>query len=381
MFGKKKAIKKVTYDNQDFSEVSQAKLIWRSFMKNKLAVVGFVVIIIFYFIALFCEFLSPYDPQTYSSKNIYHPPHRIRLIDKDENGKTHLRLYVYKMTMTRDPKTLKTTYVETDEKIYLKFFAHGDPYRMWGFIDGDIHLFTSADPEQRVFFMGADRLGRDVYSRTLTATRISMTVGLIGVITSLMIGIILGGIAGFFGGFVDAAIQRVVEFLLAIPTIPLWLGLSAAMPREWSGATRYFAITVILALVGWTKLEREVRGRILALKTEDFVSSAILDGGSQSRIIFRHIVPSITSHIIAAVTLAIPTMIISETSLSFLGVGLLPPTISWGVLLLEVQNLTSLISGPWLFFPAVFVIVVVLAFNFMGDGLRDAADPYVFMRR
>lgn len=381
MFGKKKAVKKVTYENQDFSEISQAKLIWHSFMKNKLAVVGFVVIIIFYFIALFCEFLSPYDPQVYSSKNIYHPPHKIHFIDKDENGKTHLRLYVYKMSMSRDPKTLKTMYTDTDEKIYLKFFAHGDPYRLWGLFDCDIHLFTSADPEQRVFFMGADRLGRDVYSRTLTATRISMTVGLIGVITSLLIGIILGGIAGFFGGFVDAAIQRVVEFLLAIPTIPLWLGLSAAMPREWSGATRYFAITVILALVGWTKLEREVRGRILALKTEDFVSSAILDGGSQSRIIFRHIIPSITSHIIAAVTLAIPTMIISETSLSFLGVGLLPPTISWGVLLLEVQNLTSLISGPWLFFPAVFVIVVVLAFNFMGDGLRDAADPYVFMRR
>jgi len=381
MFGKKKEIKKITYDNQDYGEISQVKLIWRSFKKNKLAVFGLVLIVIFYFIALFCEFLAPYDPQYYSSKNVYHPPHGIHFIDKGEDGSIHFRPYVYKKEMSRDPKTLKTIYTNTDEKIYLKFFAHGDEYKMWGFIKGDIHLFTSADPSQRVFFMGADRLGRDVFSRTLVATRISMTVGLIGVITSLVIGIILGGIAGFFGGFIDAAIQRVVEFLLAIPTIPLWLGLSAAMPREWSGATRYFAITVILALVGWTKLEREVRGRILALKTEDFVSSAILDGGSQSRIIFRHIIPSITSHIIAAVTLAIPTMIISETSLSFLGVGLLPPTISWGVLLLEVQNLPSLISGPWLFFPAVFVIVVVLAFNFMGDGLRDAADPYVFMRR
>lgn len=381
MFGKKKEIKKITYDNQDYGEVSQVRLIWRSFKKNKLAVVGLVTIVLFYIIALFCEFLAPYDPQAYNSKNVYHPPHAVHLIDKDESGGIHLRPYVYKKTISRDPKTLKTIYNDSDEKIYLRFFAHGDPYKLWGLIDSDVHLFTSANPEQRVFFMGADRLGRDVYSRTLVATRISMTVGLVGVITSLIIGIILGGIAGFFGGFIDSAIQRVVEFLLAIPTIPLWLGLSAAMPREWSGATRYFAITVILALVGWTKLEREVRGRILALKTEDFVASAILDGGSQSRIIFRHIIPSITSHIIAAVTLAIPTMIISETSLSFLGVGLLPPTISWGVLLLEVQNLPSLISGPWLFFPAAFVVIVVLAFNFMGDGLRDAADPYVFMRR
>jgi len=380
MLFRKKQTKKVTYENQDYGEVSQVRLIWRSFRKNRLAVVGMVLIIIFYFIALFCEFLAPYDPHIYSSKNVYHPPHAVHFIDRDESG-THIRPYVYKQKMGRDPKTLKTIYSDSEEKIYLKLFAHGDPYKLWGMIDGDIHLFTSENVEDRVFFMGADRLGRDVFSRTMVATRISMTVGLIGVITSLVIGIILGGIAGFFGGLVDASIQRVVEFLLAIPTIPLWLGLSAAMPREWSGATRYFAITLILALVGWTKLEREVRGRILALKTEDFVSSAILDGGSQSRIIFRHIIPSITSHIIAAVTLAIPTMIISETSLSFLGVGLLPPTISWGVLLLEVQNLPSLISGPWLFFPAVFVIVVVLAFNFMGDGLRDAADPYVFMRR
>lgn len=381
MFGKNKNVKKITYENQDYGEISQVKLIWRSFKKNKLAVIGLVLIALFYFIALFCEFLAPYDPQVYSSENVYHPPHTIHFIDRDENGSMHLRPYVYQKVISRDPKTLKTIYADSEEKIYLKFLAHGDPYKLWGLFESDIHLFTSANPEQRVFFMGADRLGRDVYSRTLVATRISMTVGLVGVITSLIIGIILGGIAGFFGGFIDSAIQRVVEFLLAIPTIPLWLGLSAAMPREWSGATRYFAITVILALVGWTKLEREVRGRILALKTEDFVASAILDGGSQSRIIFRHIIPSITSHIIAAVTLAIPTMIISETSLSFLGVGLLPPTISWGVLLLEVQNLPSLISGPWLFFPAVFVVVVVLAFNFMGDGLRDAADPYVFMRR
>ena len=364
------------------AEASQWRLMWISFRRHRLAMVGLVMIVIFYFLALFGEFLSPFDPHVYIAKDIYHPPQRIHLIDVQSDGSWSIRPYVIAMEMRRDPVSLQTLYsVSPNQKNYLTFFGRGDKYKMWGLFEMDRHLIAAVEPGTRFYLFGSDRLGRDVFSRTIMGTRISMSIGLVGVFFSLLIGIILGGISGYFGGFADTVIQRTIEVLIAIPTIPLWLGLSAAMPNDWTTITRYFAITVILSLVGWTRLARVVRGRILSLKTEDFVDAARLDGGSQSRIIFRHIMPSIMSHIIAAVTLAIPAMILAETSLSFLGLGLLPPAISWGVLLLEVQNIPSLAAGPWLFSPAVMVFIVVLSFNFVGDGLRDAADPYVFMGR
>jgi peptide/nickel transport system permease protein len=237
-------------------------------------------------------------------------------------------------------------------------------------------LFTAAVPGEHFYIVGADRLGRDMLSRILYGTRVSMSIGLAGVAVSLFLGLILGGISGYFGGVTDTIVQRIVELILALPTIPIWLGLSAALPQDWSPLTRYFAITVILSLVGWTELARVVRGRFLALRTEDFVTAARLDGGSKGRVIFRHMMPSMSSHIIASVTLAIPMMIIAETSLSFLGLGLQAPLISWGVLLREAQNVQSIAQAPWLFIPGAAVVLAVLALNFLGDGLRDAADPY-----
>ena len=250
---------------------------------------------------------------------------------------------------------------------------------MLGFIPTDRHLFAveGAKTSQSLFLMGTDLLGRDLWSRLMYATRTSMTIGLVSVALSLVLGVVLGGVSGYFGGVIDTVIQRIIEILRSIPTIPLWMGLAAALPADWSVVQVYFAITIIISLIGWTELARVVRGRFISLKEEDFVMAAELVGCSKSRIIFRHMVPSFVSHIIAATTLAIPAIIISETSLSFLGLGLRPPAISWGVLLQDAQNIQALVISPWLLIPAFAVIVAVLAFNFMGDGIRDAADPYL----
>jgi peptide/nickel transport system permease protein len=232
------------------------------------------------------------------------------------------------------------------------------------------------DPDKPFFLMGTDRVGRDLFSRLVYGTRVSLSIGLVGVMLSLTLGIILGGVSGYYGGLIDSGIQRTIEFVRSIPTIPLWMGLAAALPRDWGPLQLYFAITVILSLVGWTSLARVVRGRFLSLRQEDFVRAAKLDGASEKRIIFRHMMPAFLSHIIASVTLAIPFMIVSETALSFLGIGLRPPVVSWGTLLQDAQSVRAVTAAPWLMLPAIPVIVSVLAFNFLGDGLRDAADPY-----
>lgn len=360
---------------QDFA--SQWRLIWIAFRRHRLAMTGAIIVLSLYVVAAFSEFLAPFDPNATSSTDVYHPPQMIRFIDHAEDGSWSIRPHVRAMTMERDKFTLKTTFKPNpDEKIYLRFFGKGDPYRLWGLIPMERHLLTTANPEERFYLFGADRLGRDMFSRTIYGTRISMSIGLVGVTLSLALGLILGGISGFYGGRVDMFIQRIVELVISLPTIPIWLGLSAALPQDWSPLTRYFAITVILSLVAWTELARVVRGRFLALRTEDFVTAARLDGCSRKRVIFRHMMPSMVSHIIASVTLAIPVMIIAETSLSFLGLGLTPPIISWGVLLKEAQNVRSIAQAPWLFIPGGAVFLAVLALNFLGDGLRDAADPY-----
>ncbi|EPX83604.1 putative oligopeptide transport system permease protein [Salipiger mucosus DSM 16094] len=339
---------------------------------------GAIIVLMFYLVGAFAEILAPFDPNESSSANIYHPPQMVRFIDHDADGGWSFSPHVIGMTMERDKFTLKTTYTENPEdKIYLDFFGKGEPYKLWGLIPMERHFLTTENSDERFFLLGADRLGRDMLSRTIYGTRVSMSIGLIGVGLSLLLGLILGGVSGYYGGKVDMFIQRIVELVISLPTIPIWLGLSAALPQDWSPLARYFAITIILSLVAWTELARVVRGRFLALRTEDFVTAARLDGCKRGRVIFRHMMPSMVSHIIASVTLAIPVMIIAETSLSFLGLGLTPPIISWGVLLKEAQNIRSIAQAPWLFAPGGAVCLAVLALNFLGDGLRDAADPYV----
>ena len=355
---------------------SQWRLMWWSFRRHTLAMAGLVIVLLLYLIGIFAEFVAPFDPQAASARHVYHPPQMIHFIDSTEDG-WRIKPWVQAYTLKRDKFTLQTTF-ERDEgkRIYLSFFGKGTPYTLWGVFSADRHLLVPDQPNERFFLFGADRLGRDMLSRTVFGTRVSMSIGLVGVTLSLLLGVLLGGLSGYYGGAVDMMIQRVVEFVLSLPTIPIWLALTASLPASWSPLTRYFAITLILSLVGWTELARVVRGRFLALRGEDFVIAARLDGCSERRVIFRHMLPSLMSHVIASVTLAIPVMILAETSLSFLGLGLLPPTISWGVLLKEAQNIRSIAQAPWLFVPGAFVLVAVLSLNFLGDGLRDAADPY-----
>jgi peptide/nickel transport system permease protein len=352
------------------------KLMWWRFRKHKMAVASGVVLILLYLVAAFCEFVAPYDPEKVFTRYRLAPPTRVRLIDAD--GNLHLP-FVYKIVQKRDPETLRLGYVEdTSTRFPVYLFVQGEPYKLWGLIEMNVHLFGLNVPqdEQGIFLFGADRLGRDLFSRTVYGARISLSIGLVGVFLSLVLGVVIGGISGYYGGRIDNFIQRMIEFIRSIPTIPLWMALSAALPADWPIVAVYFGITVILALISWTGLARVVRGRFLALREEDFVTAARLAGSGEMRIILVHMVPSFLSYIIASLTLAIPAVIIAETGLSFIGLGLRPPAISWGVLLQEAQNLRSVVLAPWVFAPAIAVITTVLAFNFLGDGLRDAADPY-----
>ncbi len=360
----------------DTGVASQWRLMWWSFRRHTLAMAGLVIVLLLYLIGIFAELVAPFDPQAASARHVYHPPQMIHFIDSTEDG-WRIKPWVQAYTLERDKFTLQTTFARDEGKrIYLSFFGKGTPYQLWGLFPAERHLLVPDDPSERYFLFGADRLGRDMLSRIVFGTRVSMSIGLVGVTLSLLLGVLLGGLSGYYGGTVDMVIQRVVEFVLSLPTIPIWLALTASLPASWPPLTRYFAITLILSLVGWTELARVVRGRFLALRGEDFVIAARLDGCSERRVIFRHMLPSLMSHVIASVTLAIPVMILAETSLSFLGLGLLPPTISWGVLLKEAQNIRSIAQAPWLFVPGAFVLIAVLALNFLGDGLRDAADPY-----
>ncbi|PDP88422.1 peptide ABC transporter permease [Glycomyces fuscus] len=356
-------------------EAPRRTLVWRRFRRNRLAVTGALVLCAFVLVSVFSEFIAPSTPDAYNAERTYAPPQALHVVDTSDGFDPGM--YVYGYRVERDPETLANTYtVDESVKIPVGLFVRGEPYEMWGLIPSDIHLIGASDPDQDVYFLGADRNGRDMASRIVYGTRVSMSIGLAGVALSFVLGLVLGGLSGYLGGRVDNAIQRVIEFLMSVPTIPLWMGLSAAVPREWGAVQTYLAITVLLSLIGWTDLARVVRGRFLSLRQEDFVTAARLDGCGTGRIIARHMLPSFTSHIIASLTLAVPFMILAETSLSFLGLGLQPPVVSWGVLLQEAQNIHSIAGAPWLLLPGAAVTVAVLVLNFVGDGVRDAADPY-----
>lgn len=356
---------------------NQWKLMWRKFRKHRLAVIGGFATIGLYLVVLFVEFLAPFSPDAYAANYTYAPPQTLHLFDHTPEG-LRFQPYVNGYIVEIDYDAGRRNFIVDPETKYpIGFFVQGETYRLLGLIETDIHLIGPLNQGDPMYLAGADRLGRDMLSRTIYGTRVSMTVGLIGVTFSLFFGILFGGISGYFGGVTDNFIQRMIEFLQSIPSIPLWIGLAAAIPAAVPPVQVYFMITLILALFSWTGLARVVRGKFFALKTEDFVKAARLDGCSSLRIIFRHMVPSFSSHIIAVVTLAIPSMILAETALSFLGIGLRPPVVSWGVLLQEAQNVRSLSQAPWLFLPGLCVVIAVLALNFLGDGLRDAADPYM----
>lgn len=363
-----------TAEEEKVAVATQWQLMWWRFRKHKLAIIGSLVLLVFYLVALGADFLAYANPDESEAQRSLMAPQPIHWFDEGKFSP-----YVHPLAGMRDPITFKRVYTpDRSVKIPVEFFSRGFSYKFLGFIPMDIHLLgvKGAEASESLFLFGTDMQGRDIWSRLMYGTRTSMTIGLVSVALSLVLGVVLGGVSGYYGGIVDTVVQRIIEILRSIPTIPLWMGLAAALPNHWNITQMYFAITIIISLIGWTELARVVRGRFISLRQEDFIMAAELLGCSKGRIIFRHMVPSFISHIIAATTLAIPAMIISETSLSFLGLGLRPPAISWGVLLQDAQNIQALVISPWMLIPTLPIIVAVLAFNFMGDGVRDAADPY-----
>jgi len=366
------SIEALTPAQEKYYMASQWMLMWWKLKRHRLAVIFGIILALNYVSVLFSEVIAPYDLHTRNTDFIYSPPQSVHLFHDGE----FIGPFVYGRDYQLDMEILKRNYPERKDDVQpLRFFCQGDSYRFWGLFEGDFHLVCP--PENGTFFLlGSDRLGRDVFSRITYGARISLTIGLVGIMISFLFGIVIGGLAGYYGGWVDVTVQRLIEVIRSFPELPLWMALSAVLPVNWSPILIFFGITVILALLDWTGLARAVRSKLLALREEDYCTAAELMGAKPSRIIGRHLLPGFMSHLIASATLSIPAMILGETALSFLGLGLRPPITSWGVLLNEAQNINVVALYPWLMFPVVPVVLIILAFNFLGDGLRDAADPY-----
>ncbi len=361
-------------DKKTYYTASQWQLMWWKFRKHKLAVISSAFVINLYLLVMFCEPISPYLTEDRDISYAYAPPQRLHWFGE---GGFHIRPFVYKLQGARHPQTRRRIYWEDKSQMYpIRFLVRGSEYKLWGLIPSSFHLF-GVDKGSTLYLLGTDSLGRDLFSRMVYGARISLTIGLIGVFFTFLFGLIIGAASGYFGGMIDHLIQRSIEVIQAFPTIPLWMALSTALPSTWSPVQVYFGIIMVLSLIGWTGLARIVRGKILSLREEDYATAAALSGASNWRIMWRHLLPGFTSNIIVQLTLMLPGVVLGETSLSFLGLGLRRPVVSWGVLLQDSQNVQAVAQQPWLLSPALLVVVMVLAFNFVGDGMRDAADPYV----
>ncbi|TVX96465.1 ABC transporter permease [Cohnella terricola] len=359
---------------KDINYSSQWKLIYMKFKRHKLARISLIVLGVLYFVALFAQFIAPYSLQSYDSKYVNAPPMTLRFVDAD--GKFHLRPFVYELKSARDPDTMRKIFVSDTEKRYaLKWFVQGEEYKFLGMFKTKLHLFGVEQPG-RLFMFGTDAMGRDMFSRIVLGSQISLSIPLVGVGISFVLGLIIGGISGYFGGWLDSIIQRIIEIIRSFPTLPLWMALSAAIPPRVPVVTMYLYIVIIFALIGWTDLARVVRGKFISLKNEDYVVAAKIAGVGNTKIIVKHLLPGFMSYLVVATTLAIPNMILSETAMSFLGLGIRSPATSWGVLLQEAQKVENVALYPWKLIPLGIVVLTVLAYNFLGDGLRDAADPY-----
>ncbi|MDG4721040.1 MULTISPECIES: ABC transporter permease [Thalassospira] len=362
----------LTPEQEKYYLASQWQLMWWRLKRHRLAYFSLIILAIMYASVFIVEFIAPYAQETRNSEFIHHPPQGIHLFD---DGK-FVGPFTYGTDFSVDMETLKPIYVVNPERIEpVRFLCSGDEYEFWGMVELDFH-FVCPSENGTLFLFGTDRLGRDMFSRMIYGARVSLTIGLVGISVSFLLGILIGGAAGYYGGWVDATAQRTIEVIRSLPEIPLWMALSAALPVTWSPILIYFGITIILGLIDWTGLARAVRSKLLALREEDYALAARLMGAKPKRIIARHLLPNFASHLIASVTLSIPNMILGETALSFLGLGLRAPVTSWGVLLNDAQNINAVAVYPWLMMPVIPVVIVVLAFNFLGDGLRDAADPY-----
>lgn len=360
-------------EEKDLAVASQWRLVWRGFRRHKVAQVCGVITLLIYLVAAFAPFLAPYPSSAYNSDYTYSPPQQVHLFHDGE-----LRPHVLGLELSQDPETLALEFTTNEDAVIpLGLFVRGAEYKLFGVIPMDRHLMGPIDQDAGpMYLLGADATGRDMLSMIIHGTTISMSIGLVGVLMSLFLGVVIGGISGYVGGRVDNVIQRLTELIMSIPTIPLWMALFAAVPPTWSPLQRYFALTVVISLVGWVGMAREVRGKFFAVRGEEYVLAALADGAGQARIMFKHMLPSFTSHIIANLSLSIPSIILAETGLSFLGLGLQAPTVSWGVLLEQAQSIRAISTAPWILLPGIPVVITVLSMNFLGDGIRDAADPY-----